>query len=104
MESQLINRWGNEPNQSLEYGDLIAIVDESEAFDVDIVELWKKGDTYFLLTASGCSCWEGEFETRQYKSLDDLQADLRGPNSDSYMYNPSLAGLQQLIEQARSNV
>lgn len=87
------------------YGELLAIVDDSEGCcEVDITELWKKDNIYFLLTASGCSCWAGEFESREFDSLDTLEADLRGDKADKYMYNPSLVGLQKLLEQARASI
>lgn len=86
-----------------DFGTLIARVDESASYEVDITEIWKKDDIYYLLTASGCSCWSGEYETREFKSLQELSDSIRGEDSDKYMYNPSYRGLTLLMEQAQIN-
>ena len=41
----------------------IAEVDESEPYSVDRAEVWLQPDGSFVLaTASGCSCWSGEWD------------------------------------------
>lgn len=47
-------------------------VDESESYEVDITEIWDDGEKWHLLTATGCSCWAGEYDEEEYDSLDEL--------------------------------
>lgn len=83
---------------SEEFGILLASVDESEGWDVDISEVWKKGDKYFLLTASGCSCWGGEYEQQEFNSLGELGNLVL--YREGYQYNPSLEGAKKLVAEA----
>ncbi len=86
-----------------EFGTLLAVVDNSYGCcEVDISEIWTKDNKFFLLTASGCSCWAGEFDSREFNSLEELYIHVKGPDSDRYMYNPSLVGLDSLIAQAKA--
>jgi len=83
---------------------LIAAIDESESYEVDITEIFKVGDEFVLLTASGCSCWGGEYETRAFESLEELETGIRGDRADQYLYNPSFSGLETLLKMARENI
>ena len=46
----------------------LAFIDESADYEVDQASICvdEKG-TFYLLTASGCSCWSGEYEEEQYR-------------------------------------
>lgn len=81
---------------------LVAVVDDSQEYEVDITELYKNGDQWVLLTASGCSCWSGEYETRTFGSLDELVTAIKSKDSDAYLFNPSADGLTRLIAQANN--
>ena len=43
-------------------GELIYEIDESAAYEEDEAKLLKKGETYTLIQATGCSCWDGDWE------------------------------------------
>lgn len=43
-------------------GDLVISFDESEDYEVNEARLYKKGTKYTLITANGCSCWDGDWE------------------------------------------
>lgn len=84
---------------------IIARVDESEPYEIDeaVIGIDTNGK-FILLTASGCSCWDGDYDEAEYSSLDDIERDLiRGDENgnDAYRYNPSLAGARALIAEAR---
>jgi hypothetical protein len=74
---------------------LVAALDESESYEVDVVEVWRTADGFAVLRATGCSCWGGEYASTEYPTLDAALADLTDPN-DKYQYNPSLKGAEEL--------
>lgn len=76
-------------------------VDESEAYKVDITEIWHDGEKWRLLTATGCSCWSGEYDEEEYESLDALAAALGVESDVDRRYNPSLEGAKTIIAEAR---
>ena len=79
----------------------IAWVDESESYEVDITEIWKTSEGKFILaTATGCSCWGGEYEVEEYASLDDVVSGIL--NREGYVYNPYLEGAKKLVEAAKA--
>lgn len=45
-----------------EYGELVREIDGGDGWDVDIARLYKKGRKYSVLMATGCSCFDGEYE------------------------------------------
>lgn len=72
--------------------------------DVDITELFTDLEGKFhLLTASGCSCWAGEYEEREFLSLDDFVAHMKSEETDRYIYNPSPEAIKELLEQVKQN-
>lgn len=81
-------------------------IDEADVYEVDGVGIYldEKSGKFVLLSASGCSCWDGEFDEAEFDSLDELASSLIDGDedgSDRYRYNPSLKGARQLIEKAR---
>lgn len=104
MESNIF-KYSRE-NEANQFGRLIAAIDESEPYEVDMTEIYINDEdhTITLVTASGCSCWEGEYQTREFVTLEQLEKELRDPDINKYHYNPSIAGLQTLLEQAFNNL
>lgn len=78
---------------------LLASIDESEPYEVDITEVWQTPTGYAIVTASGCSCWEGDYDVDERPTLDDVIAALTG--EDQRRWNPSVRGAQELIGQLR---
>lgn len=74
-------------------------VDESEAYEVDYTEIWTTNDGYALVTASGCSCWDGDYNMTTYSTLDALEADLK--NTERDYGNPSIETCDLLMKEAR---
>lgn len=79
----------------------LATLDESADYEVDITEVFYDPATkeFVLLTASGCSCWSGEYDEERFKSLDAVEASLL---KEERQYNPSFVGAQGLIKEARA--
>lgn len=44
------------------FGELLYEVDESGGYETDETRIFKKGNKYAWLQASGCSCWVGDHE------------------------------------------
>lgn len=89
------------------YGDapkgwtFVSGVDESEAYEVDITEIWHDGEKWHLLTATGCSCWSGEYDDEEYDSLEELAKQIGVEGEVERRYNPSFTGAQKIIAEAR---
>lgn len=78
----------------------LASIDESAPYEVDITEIWRSGDGKFqLVTASGCSCWSGEYESEPFDDLDALEASVLAVDR---RYNPSLVAAAGLVATARA--
>jgi hypothetical protein len=43
-------------------GELVHEIDESESYEEDEAKLFKNQRKYTLIAASGCSCWDGDWE------------------------------------------
>jgi len=84
-------------NPDLEH---LATVDEADRYEVDEAHVYrsKKTGKLLLVTASGCSCWNGDYNEETYDSLDELEYALVHRERD---YNPSLSGVDSLMAQAR---
>lgn len=65
------------------YGDLLVHEDTSEPYEEDEAKLFKKGDTYYLLSANGCSCWEGDWDGWEF-TRDELVKWALAQNKPSY--------------------
>lgn len=79
----------------------LAFIDESEAYQIDEAGIYFNAETteFVLLTASGCSCWDGEYDEEVFESLEALEASLL---KEDRRYNPSLEGAKKLIAEART--
>ncbi len=82
----------------------LSSVDESECYEVDIAEIWYRSvDGRFLLrTASGCSCWDGEYDREEFPTFEELKRHLLGDNDSRY--NPSLSGAIQILDEAEAKI
>ena len=76
----------------------IAYMDESEGYDVDQTAIYKTPTGFALATASGCSCWNGDWEAEEFENLDLLYQSMR---LDDRAYNPSWMAAEGLILSAR---
>ena len=80
---------------------LLAEDDRSESYDVDITAIWQTPEGKFVLgTASGCSCWDGDYDLEEFDTLDTLAASI-GPVGDDRRYNPSPATAVDIVAEAR---
>jgi hypothetical protein len=82
---------------------LIAAIDESASYEVDITEVYRTPTGFAIVTASGCSCWDGDYDEKAYATLDEVIAAL-GPATEDvgYRYNPSGVGAADLIGQLQA--
>ena len=84
---------------------LLASIDESEPYEVDVSEIYynTEKNNFVLMTASGCSCWSGEYEEEFYKKLEDIEKYLFARDDKGYVYHPSVKGAQELVAEAIKN-
>lgn len=82
---------------------LLAEIDESGGYEVDITAIYQKPDGGFVLAlASGCSCWDGEYDMEDFDSLDDIAASFRDQRTDSRRWLTTWKGADQLMAEARA--
>ena len=80
---------------------LLAELDESAGYEVDITRIYSGNGKIVLATASGCSCWGGEFDVEYFDTLDALEASV-SVTGDDRRYQPSPRAAAELIPQARA--
>jgi hypothetical protein len=75
-------------------------LDESASYEVDytFVGIDKETGKFALVTASGCSCWDGDCDVEMFDNLDDMEKSLV---RDDRTYNPSLSGAKSVMEEAK---
>lgn len=76
---------------------VIAFIDESADYEIDQTAILREDGGFLLATASGCSCWSGEWHVERYNTLDDLFASLQATDR---RYGPTLMGIIDLMVQA----
>lgn len=81
----------------------LATCDESASYEIDENSLYYDPTTRKFLwrSASGCSCWDGEYGESWYDSLDDVEKELREGHAKDKYYHPSLSGTETLLREAR---
>lgn len=77
----------------------IADVDESRDYEIDQTRIYRTPSGFALAVASGCSCWDGEWEAEEF---DDLSVLLASFDTTDYAYNPSKMGVLDLSSQVQS--
>jgi hypothetical protein len=79
-------------------------LDESADYEVDQTEIfWTEDGRFVLATASGCSCWDGEWNAETFDTLDALAKSI-SPVGDARQYNPSASGGASLVAEARAKL
>lgn len=82
---------------------LLAELDESESYEVDVSEIYLRPDGRVVLaTATGCSCWGGEYDAEDFATLDELEASIYGEAADERRYTPSFKAGRELVAEART--
>lgn len=79
----------------------LGILDESADYEVDITEIHYDPikREFVLLTASGCSCWDGDYSEERFSTPKEL---LKSLLKEDRKYNPSFKGAKYLIAEAKS--
>lgn len=80
----------------------LAFVDEAGSYEVDEVGIYTDGGKFYLLSASGCSCWDGDYDEAVFDDFESLKTFLL--NEDLPRYNPSLNRAKILIAEAESKL
>lgn len=77
-------------------------LDESEPYEVDynFIGYDSKANKFVWLTASGCSCWDGDYDEECYDKLTDLFKALKPSEKD---YRPTLKGAEAICGEAAEN-
>lgn len=81
----------------------LAFIDEADAYEVDEVGIYTDGNIFYILSASGCSCWDGDYDEEIFNDFESLKNFLLG-NGEMNRYNPSINGAKSLIEEAERNL
>jgi hypothetical protein len=91
-----ILNYGRERKELIE----LATIDESADWAVDYAEIFYDPDKkeLVLLTASGCSCWEGEYQEERAKTWKALKEALLKGDTD---YNPTIKGAEIVFKEAK---
>lgn len=78
----------------------LAFLDEADSYEVDqcLIGIDPTTGKFILMTASGCSCWDGYATVEEFDSLDALESSLI---NEDRTYNPSLNGAKSLMQEAR---
>lgn len=81
----------------------LATCDESACYEIDENSLYYDPASKRILwrSASGCSCWDGEYGEAWYDSLDAVEKELQEGHAKDKYYHPSLSGTEQLMKEAR---
>jgi len=84
---------------------VLSELDESEAYEVDytLIGYDKKKGKFVLVTASGCSCWDGDCQVEYFDTLAEMHKSLgvHGPDRD---FQPSLMGVERAMKEALQNM
>ena len=77
----------------------LASYDESASYEVDMGGIYwdPSAKKYCFITASGCSCWDGQYEDNQYDKLSEL---LVAEQVEQSTYAPSLSAMERMAEEA----
>lgn len=96
MSSISYDSYRSAPRRYIELGS----VDEGESYEVDVTQIYydKLDKMFVLITASGCSCWDGDCDEEKFKTLEELEKSLV---TDDRTYNPTLMGAKELIKEAK---
>lgn len=80
----------------------LAFLDSSADYEVDYVGIYTDGKLFYYISASGCSCWDGDYDEESFEDFESLRRFVLG--EDLPRYNPSLNGARALIEEAERNL
>jgi hypothetical protein len=96
-----VHHWYSDDNDVLGRATTIASIDEGEPYETDQTDILVETEgTFLLATASGCSCWDGDWYVTRYDTVEELLEDI-GPqgSADNGGYNPSFKGVEDLLKQ-----
>jgi hypothetical protein len=82
----------------------LASIDESADYEIDISVVGYDviQRKFVLLTASGCSCWDGDYEEECFDTFDAVKNSLR--TDTRRRFTPSLRGAEELIQDAERTI
>lgn len=83
---------------------LMAFIDESQPYEVDQTAIYASENGFILATASGCSCWAGEWDVERYEDLPSLFQAIGLHTGTARRFNPSLAGVEALRAQVEARL
>lgn len=81
----------------------LGTIDEADAYEVDETHVLyhPERQVFLVRSASGCSCWDGNYVQAEFPTLEAVENDLAGPAKPE-RYNPSLKGVEQLMAESRA--
>lgn len=77
----------------------LATYDEDRSYEIDQGGIYwdPVAGKYSWITASGCSCWDGQYDESQYDTLSNL---LKVEMGEDRRYSPGLLTLEAMAEEA----
>lgn len=80
---------------------LLASSDLADSYEVDEFRIYQTLDekVFIFASASGCSCWDGDWQVEFYFSLDDMPKHVL--EREGYEFNPSIAGIEEMVRMAK---
>lgn len=85
-------------------GELVELAssDYSDGYDIDEYGIYTDGNVFYVLSASGCSCWDGDFDEVEFADFDGVKNYLL--KEDSHNYYISLNRASELVKEAESKL
>jgi hypothetical protein len=77
----------------------LAYLDSSADYEVDYAGIYTDGKLFYYITASGCSCWDGDYDEKVFNDFESLRKFVL--NEDMPQWNPSINGAKELIEESK---
>ncbi len=80
----------------------LAFLDESADYEVDMTGIYTDKVKFFVISASGCSCWDGDYHEEVYETFKDLKDSFKLDEVNPYQ--PSLSGVETLVKEAEMKI
>lgn len=95
LKENIMNGWRQRTDELI----TLSYIDEDDDWGTDRAGIYRDSKTrqFSLITASGCSCWDGDYDEEKFDRWIDLEKYLLKAGDKST--HPSLMGAQQLLNE-----
>lgn len=85
MKSVSYSGYGTKETKNELFGELLHDEDTADSYEVDESQLYFDGKKYYWLQASGCSCWDGDYDGWELTKLQLIKlGKARAKDEDGY--------------------